>query len=396
MILNSILIFILLNVILSLLYLRRRGEPILYLSIGLLLSITSYMITLKSALSFTTTAYIIFFFFAYICGYMLAFTTTSYCKYDIADRRRSYSLILSLSTCFISFLVLFITVQSDGLINYFANAMLLRTNVANPSAYTGVESFRPGYLHILSMILFYFTLFYVLNDKFKTINQNSIHLFFLSIAVILISISDISRARFMDFLLIILITSYSFGNKKQIAKSVKVVCLGFIILFLATIFQGKASNLFDFIQHVTWYIGAPIYYFDRDFEFLKGQHLNGSESFHAVFNLLNIIGAIDEYIRIDNRGISKTGWKAVLVYPGFKHFVIDFGYLGSLVAALIFGYISKSLCIFYRYSKMNTAITLSVIYLNFNFYSSYRLGDNFYFVALVFIILLAHSKRLKF
>lgn len=365
-------------------------QPVALISAGLFPSLLGFCLTIDYQPSVLTITIIWATYLMFCLGCAVSVTLQRVRRNGLSISRGLYRSEQWAIVCAL-FIALFvfgsIIASANSVAQYFANAMALRTQVANPDYDAGFSISRPAIPHILSISALYVASSLIAGRLAlgKTHRNTKRTILGVLITALLISINDISRGRFLDTFIILSLGVLAVSGKKSIVSFAYGVIGMIILMSIASVLQGKAT-IFSVFDHFGQYFGLPVAYFDRDFhgEMLPNNY--GTQTFHAFYNIASTLGFYPEYIRIENRGESLSGYTAVLIYPGVKTLLDDFGYLLGFFLVLIFGFISQSA---YQWQKTRGQIE-KAIYFCFavgivNFYATWRYGDNYFVVAMIIL-----------
>lgn len=243
---------------------------------------------------------------------------------------------------FVAGIVAYLFAASIGGVSaYFAEAMEIRTAVADGRGVSPVDAGRPAVLHTMSLGLLLFLTAHVASRISMGADSGlphlKLHLTFLVLAAVLISLSDISRGRLLDvFLLIIFGFLLAYGRKplsRQFSIWLKWGGAAATLIILATVLQGKSAiwdgPIYGALGSLLTYLALPIYYFE---EFTLGSYSSEPHSvFVGVISILQKLGFFEDLALNNDRGLSLGGTDAILIFPMIKWWISDFGITAGIL-----------------------------------------------------------------
>lgn len=243
---------------------------------------------------------------------------------------------------FVAGIVAYIFAASvGGVTAYFAEAMEIRTAVADGRGVGPVEAGRPAVLHTISLGLLLFLTVHLASRISMGVNsglpQLTFHVTFLVLAAVLISLSDISRGRLLDvFLLIIFGFLLAYGPKpvnRQFSIWLKWGGAAATLIIVATVLQGKSAiwdgPIYGALGSLLTYLALPVYYFE---EFTFGSYSSEPHSvFVGVISILQKLGFCEDLTLNNDRGLSLGGTDAILIFPMIKWWISDFGITAGIL-----------------------------------------------------------------
>jgi len=290
---------------------------------------------------------------------------------------------------------------------FFEHTVLVRKSMIDDAVNAG----RTGFITMFPLIFIYGSC--VLLGQYLAFDRGAIkYLVLVLLSVLIYSTAEMSRARILDVIALIVVSYYLFSSSYftyakrrgfKLTNSQKIILFS-VISIIGLIIIGSVQNKHDgeleltnvplnpVITHGLYRLSIGFAMFDNLAHIYEGTYYLGDATLNVFMRILSAVNIINEYNRVVFYEVNPvSGWIGYNTPTYLMWIFVDFGMLGVVVFPLLFGFIFSSLYIKVRMSPnfFNIAI-LALLYLSiFVSFGTWRFWDTFY-IGTFFLLFLIY------